>query len=158
MIIQECVIRNMRQWLHHPFKFNVKYYENSKPQTDFTYIDHTDRPNNLEINFNTAYIENAIHKLWVSSSAGTDGFRASLLVKPQSQRIVRFFLIIRLVAIWSTTTDRQCLLRSPFTIARSGVLFTIGCRSYVNLHDNLCIHSFWPDVGRFIVNICLNEL
>ena len=47
------------------------------------------------------------------------------------------FVIVRLVAIWSATTDRQCLLRSPFTIARSGVFFTIGCRSYVTLHDNL---------------------
>ena len=47
-------------------------------------------------------------------------------------------LIVRLVAIWSATctTDRQCLLRSPFTIARCGLFFTIGCRSYVNLHDN----------------------
>ena len=52
------------------------------------------------------------------------------------------FVIVRLVAIWSATTDRQCLLRSPFTIARSGVFFTIGCRSYVTLHDNLLfIHS-----------------
>ena len=47
------------------------------------------------------------------------------------------FVIVRLVAIWSATTDRQCLLRSPFTIARSGVFFTIGCRSYVTSHDNL---------------------
>ena len=63
------------------------------------------------------------------------------------------FLIVRLVAIWSATTDRQCLLRSPFfTIVRSGVFFTICCRSYVNLHDNLCIYTFWPAVGRFIVN------
>ena len=62
------------------------------------------------------------------------------------------FLIVRLVAIWSATTDRQCLLRSPFTIARSGVFFTIGCRSYANLHDYLCIYTFWPAVGRFIVN------
>ena len=62
------------------------------------------------------------------------------------------FLIVRLVAIWSATTDRQCLLRSPFTIARTGVFFTIGCRSYVNLHDNLCIYTFWPAVGMFIVN------
>ena len=47
------------------------------------------------------------------------------------------FVIVRLVAIWSATTDRQCLLRFPFTIARSGVFFTIGCRSYITLHDNL---------------------
>ena len=62
------------------------------------------------------------------------------------------FWIVRLVAIWSATTDRQCLLRSPFTIAASGVFFAIGCRSYVNLHDNVCIYTFWPAVGRFIVN------
>ena len=47
------------------------------------------------------------------------------------------FVIVRLVAMGSATTDRQCLLRSPFTNARSGVFFTIGCRSYVTLHDNL---------------------
>ena len=57
------------------------------------------------------------------------------------------FLIVRLGA-----TDRQCLLRSPFTIARSGVFVAVGCRSYINLHDNLCIYTFWPAVGRFIVN------
>ena len=45
-------------------------------------------------------------------------------------------LIVRLVAIWSATTDRQCLLRSPYTIARCGLFFTIGCRSHVNLHDH----------------------
>ena len=61
-------------------------------------------------------------------------------------------LIARVVAIWLVTTDRQCLLRSPFTIARRGLFFTIGCRSYVNLHDNLCTHTFWSAVGRFIVN------
>ena len=72
-------------------------------------------------------------------------------LKPQSHRIVRF-LIVRLATIWSATIDRQCLLRSHFTIARSGVFFTIGCRSYVNLHDNLCIYTFWPAVGRFLVN------
>ena len=52
-------------------------------------------------------------------------------------------------------TYRQCFLRSHFTIARRGLFFTIiGYRSYVNLHDNLCIHThtFWPVVGRFIVN------
>ena len=54
-------------------------------------------------------------------------------LKPQSHRIVRFCDR----TIGSATTDRQCLLRSPFTIARSGVFFTIGCRSYVTLHDNI---------------------
>ena len=53
------------------------------------------------------------------------------------------FLIVRLVAIWSAMTDRQCLPRSPFTIARSGVFCTIGCRACANLHDNLCIYTFW---------------
>ena len=28
----------------------------------------------------------------------------------------------------------------------------IGFMSYVNLHDNLCIYTFWPAVGKFIVN------
>ena len=49
-------------------------------------------------------------------------------------------------------TDRQCLLRFHFTIARRGLFFTIGYRSYANLHDNLCTHTFWAEVGRFIVN------
>ena len=61
-------------------------------------------------------------------------------------------LIVRLVVIWPVATDRQCLLRSSFTIARLGLFFTIGWRSYVNLHDNLCAHTFWLVVGMFIVN------
>ena len=72
-------------------------------------------------------------------------------LKPQSHRIDDS-LIARLVAIWSATTDRQCLLRSPFTVASCGLLFTIGFRSYANLHDNLCTFTFCPEVGRFNVN------
>ena len=61
-------------------------------------------------------------------------------------------LIARLVAIWSATTNRQCFMRSPFILARRGLFVAIGCRSYVNLHGNLCTHTFWPAVARFIVN------
>ena len=34
-------------------------------------------------------------------------------------------LIARLVAIWPVTTDRKCLLRSPFTIARRGLFLYV---------------------------------
>ena len=54
-------------------------------------------------------------------------------VKPQSHRIVRVFdLFLQLHA----------LVYSLWLV--------VG--HYVNLHDNLCIYTFWPAVGRFIVN------
>ena len=59
-------------------------------------------------------------------------------------------LIARLVAFWPVTTDRQCLLRSPFT--HCDLFCMIVWRSCVNLHDNLYTHTFWPTVGRFIKN------
>ena len=64
---------------------------------------------------------------------------SSALIKPQSHQIVRF--VDRTIGCDLVSYDRSAMFAAiSFTIACCGLFFTIGCRSYVNLHDNYVLY------------------